>query len=206
MTDQTTNFRPWEAAFLAALREGKGAVAAAAIAGIERSTPYALRRRNARFAREWREAAPAKPGQKSAQNFRRGSQWRKPFLEALAETSNVTAAAARANVPAGTAYKTRRTTPEFRAQWNAALLEGYEHLEMETLHRLRMGVDKDGPRVDLANTLRLLALHKDTVVHARAVREGEDEDAILASLDAKIDAWRARQTDMTGAGGDAPGS
>jgi len=118
--------------------------------------------------------------------------WRGLFLDTLADTSNVSEAARIAGINPGRAYKVRRAEPEFRAQWYAALLEGYDHLEMETLHRLRMGMGGDR-KFDIANALRLLALHRETVARERALREDEDEDAILASLDAKIEAMRARE-------------
>ncbi len=121
------------------------------------------------------------------------AQWRRTFLDALAETSNVRAAARRARIAAGRAYKARRAEPEFRAQWYAALLEGYEHLEMETLHRLRMGTGKDDPKFDIAAALRLLALHRETVARERAFREDEDEQAVLDSIDSFIEDMRQRR-------------
>ncbi|TIX49390.1 hypothetical protein [Alteraurantiacibacter aquimixticola] len=128
--------------------------------------------------------------------------WRKRFLDALAETSNVSAAARVAEVTPSRAYKVRRTEPAFRTQWNEALLEGYEHLEMETLHRLRMGVDsgKEDRKFDIANALRLLSLHSQTVAHERAQRSQQDEDEVLAALNAKIDAMRAREGALKEAG------
>lgn len=122
--------------------------------------------------------------------------WRGLFLDTLAETSNVSAAARAAGVNPSRAYKVRRSEPAFRAKWQEALLEGYEHLEMETLHRLRMGVSggKDDKKFDIANALRLLSLHSQTVAHERAIRDEEDEETILAELNAKIDAMRARET------------
>ncbi len=122
--------------------------------------------------------------------------WRSLFLDTLAETSNVSAAARKAGINPSRAYKVRRIEPAFRTKWQEALLEGYEHLEMETLHRLRMGVSsgKDDRKFDIANALRLLSLHSQTVAHERAIREEEDEEVILAELNAKIDAMRARDT------------
>lgn len=124
-------------------------------------------------------------------------RWRRAFLEALAETSNVTAAAQAAGIPSSRAYRTRRQDPAFARAWHAAVLEGYEYLEMETLHRLRMGTGKDDPKFDIANALRILALHKDSVAQARAGREVRDEEAILASIDAKLEKMRAREENVT---------
>ena len=119
--------------------------------------------------------------------------WRGLFLNRLAETSNVSEAARTAGVNPSRAYKIRRFDPDFAQQWHLALLEGYEHLEMETLDRLRAGVGKDGPKFDITNALRLLALHKDSIARQRALREYDEEDAILATLDARIEQMRARE-------------
>jgi len=134
-----------------------------------------------------------KPQLRENEKERLNRHWRGLFLDKLAETSNVAAAAREAGINPSRAYKVRRCEPDFARQWYEALLEGYEHLELETLHRLRMGTGKDDPKFDIGNALRLLALHKETVARERALRDDEDEDAILASLDAKIEAMRARE-------------
>ncbi|HTN14217.1 MAG TPA: hypothetical protein VL094_05370 [Sphingomonadaceae bacterium] len=147
----------------------------------------------AQAVRRKRARTKIRPEQRRGEKTGLNRHWRSLFLESLAETSNVSAAARVAGIDPSRAYKVRRAEPDFRAQWSAALLEGYEHLEMETLHRLRMGTGKDDPKFDTANALRLLALHHEAVVRQRSLREEEDEDAILASLDAKIAAMAARE-------------
>lgn len=113
--------------------------------------------------------------------------WRAEFLAALAETSNVTAAAATAGVHVSRPYKVRRQEPGFAREWRSALLEGYEYLEMEVLHRMRFGDPKEGDRkFDNATALRLLGLHRDTVAQERAIRENDDITAVRASIDAKL--------------------
>lgn len=119
--------------------------------------------------------------------------WRGLFLDTLAETSNVSEAARRAGASTSRAYKTKQLDPEFRRQWNEALHEGYEHLEMETLHRLRFGTTKEDNRFDIPNALRLLAMHAETVARERARRGHRDKAAVLASLNAKIDKMRERK-------------
>ena len=121
--------------------------------------------------------------------------WRGIFLDTLAETSNVSEAARRAGVNPSRAYKVRRREPAFRELWHAALLEGYEHLEMETLYRLRTGTAKDDNKFDIANALRLLMLHRETVARERALRDAGDKDSVLATLNARIDAMRAREAE-----------
>lgn len=124
--------------------------------------------------------------------------WRSLFLDTLAETSNVSEAARRAGINPGRAYKVRREEGAFRTKWSEALTEGYAHLEMETLHRLRLGTSggKDDTRFDLTNALRLLSLHSQSVAQARALDDDDDEEAILASLNTRIDAMRAREAEI----------
>lgn len=121
------------------------------------------------------------------------SNWRILFIEKLAETSNVAASAEAAGVTAGRAYKLRRSDPDFARAWYEALLEGYDHLEMETLHRLRAGTSKDEPKFDIANALRILAIHRETAARERGRVETRDEGAILASINAKIAKMRVRE-------------
>jgi len=116
--------------------------------------------------------------------------WRTYFLQALAATSNVAASAREAGVSPSRAYKTRRENARFAAEWRAALFEGYEHLEMEVLASLR-GHDPDR-KLDIANAIRLLAAHRDSVAVERAMRGGQDEAAVYAALDDKIETIRQR--------------
>lgn len=120
--------------------------------------------------------------------------WTRTFLAALAETSNVTAAAERAAVTTAHIYKVRREDPEFARQWQGALCEGYDHLEFELLDRIRNGVvtDGEGRKFDNAVGLRLLTAHRESVARERALRDNEDAAAVVAAIDAKIDAMRER--------------
>ena len=110
-----------------------------------------------------------KPQLKKGEDGPLNRHWRGVFLDYLAETSNVTKAAAEAGISPSRAYKIRREETEFAKQWREALLEGYEHLELETLRRLREGTATDGPKFDIANALRLLTLHRETVARAAAL-------------------------------------
>lgn len=122
-------------------------------------------------------------------------RWRAPFLAALAETSNVSAAAAGAGIHSSRAYKARRLDPDFARAWRAALLEGYEHLETELLHRLRFGEAKEAAvKFDNTAALRLLGLHRETVARERAMRENEDLPAVRASIQAKLAQLREQVT------------
>ncbi|MCW1383204.1 hypothetical protein OLX02_10255 [Novosphingobium sp. KCTC 2891] len=113
--------------------------------------------------------------------------WRGAFLAELAATSNVSAASTTAGVHPSRPYKVRRAEPDFARAWRGALLEGYEHLEMEVLHRLRFGEPKDDERkFDNATALRLLGQHRETAARERAMRENEDVALVRASIDAKL--------------------
>jgi hypothetical protein len=116
--------------------------------------------------------------------------WRTPFLQKLAETSNVRASAEYAKISQSRAYKARREDAEFAVRWRAALLEGYEHLELEVLGYLRAA--DTGRKMDVAGALKLLVLHAQTVARERALADNRDEREVLESIDAMIDEMRER--------------
>lgn len=122
------------------------------------------------------------------------TQWKRSFLAALAETSNVTAAADKAGVTTAHVYRVKREEPEFARQWQGALCEGYDNLEFELLDRLRNGIvsDGEGRKFDNAVALRLLGAHRESVGRERALRDNEDAAQIVESLNAKLEAMRER--------------
>ena len=81
----------------------------------------------------------------------------------------------------------------FAPKWSAALLEGYEHLEMETLQRLRFGTPPGETKFDIANALRLLAAHREAAAKEKARQGKRDKATVLASLNAKLDRMRERR-------------
>jgi hypothetical protein len=124
-------------------------------------------------------------------------RWRAAFLGHLAETSNVAASARKAAVVPARAYEARRKDPRFYREWKEALCEGYEHLEMALLQRLREGEIKSaagakrGTRVfDNATALRLLVVHRDAVSRQQALRQHRDSAAILERINQRIDRMR----------------
>lgn len=147
-------------------------------------------------------ADPKSPGARRRPSTARKpafSRWSARFLSELAATSNVTASAKKAGVTTSTAYEARRLDPAFSRAWQDALCEGYDHLEMALLHRLRTGElkpGKDAKRAsrafDNATALRLLAAHRASAALGRAARDNADADAILAAIDAKLDRMRQR--------------
>ena len=117
--------------------------------------------------------------------------WRTYFLQALAETSNVSKSAQAAKVAPSRAYKTRREDADFAAQWREALREGYDHLEMEALGYLRAG--DPTRKFDVASAIRLLTMHRETVAAERARDKGGDEPSALDAIDAMIEQMRQRR-------------
>lgn len=149
--------------------------------GSPAAAPCRARRKRTKISAAARREAAEEPLNK---------HWRGYFLQALAETSNVTAAAAKAGVSPSRAYKLRRDNPDFAAQWQAALQEGYDHLEIEVLGYLR---NPDPARkVDVTAAIRLLAAHREAVARERALADNRDERAVLDSIDAMIDEMRER--------------
>lgn len=145
----------------------------------------------------------SKPSGSRAQDVRGSSKpvrsWRKVFLAELAATSSVTASAKKAQISTARAYEARRHDAEFYREWQEALCEGYDHLEMNLLHRLREGEIKPasgarrGTRVfDNATAFRLLIAHRETAARQRAIHENRNSDAILDAINAKIEKMRER--------------
>ena len=126
-------------------------------------------------------------------------KWMKVFLAALAETSNVSASTKVAGVSTSKAYEARRSDPTFYREWQVALCEGYDNLEMALLHRLLTGEikpaagAKKGVRIfDNSNAMRLLMAHRESAARERALRDNEDSAASLERLNAKLDLMRER--------------
>lgn len=183
----------WEEAYLEGLHSLGKVTHAAASAGITTGPVYRRLKRSDAF-RLAHDAALAAFAEKDAATVRNSearpaaNQWRRNFIDKLAETSNVTASASYASISTREVYRLRRDDPDFAAKWRAALFEGYEHLEMEMLAYLRG--QQTETRLDTANAIRLLAAHRQTVAEIRAIREDDDEQAVLDSIDELIDRMR----------------
>lgn len=191
MQPKTSRRLSWEQDFLASLRKGWSIAKAANAASISPATAYGFRRLNARFAAAWEAAYEAGGRGAKRSRFTRVLQWKKAFLEALAETSSVSASAARVNIPTRTVYRLKREDPEFAAKWLAALREGYDQLEMELLGYLRDPAPER--KMDTAAALRLLAAHRETVERQRAIAPPKDRQAVFDSIDRFIDDIRRRR-------------
>ncbi|WP_264938695.1 hypothetical protein [Sphingomonas caeni] len=101
---------------------------------------------------------------------------RATFLDHLAGSCNVTAAAKAAGVSTESAYALRRREEAFAAEWHAALLAGYAVLETALLGHA-LGRSDDGTvampfgKLDFEAGLRLLAQHRATLT-GKAYRGG----------------------------------
>lgn len=129
-------------------------------------------------------------------------RWTKAFLAALADSSNVAAAARKADIDVSTAYLRRRNDPDFNRQWQVALCEGYDNLEMELLHRLRTGelkavagAKRATRSFDNATALRLLGAHRESAVRERAMRAHVSAAEIREAIDRKVEELRKRVMD-----------
>ena len=120
--------------------------------------------------------------------------WQGLFLDYLAESSNVSESARKAGANPSRAYKLRREDPEFARKWLAALYEGYLHLEMEVVRRLRDGdmQTENADKYDFANAIRLLAAHRDNAARAQAQQRNVSAAEVRASIDRKVEAIRAQ--------------
>ena len=139
-----------------------------------------------------RNRTKIKPQLKEGEGEKLNPHWRGLFLDYLAESSNVTQSAQKAKINPSRAYKVRREEPEFARAWLAALWEGYAHLEMEVLRRLREGDQQAGnsDKYDFANAIRLLGAHRDNVARAQAEQRNVSAAEVRASIDRKVEAIR----------------
>jgi hypothetical protein len=145
---------------------------------------------------------------------RRWVRWtkakRSAFLDHLAGTCNIRAAAALAGMTPPSVYHLRRKDEDFAEEWHKALLVGYEILETELLgHVLAGGGDTilraDGTTIDLDKAIRLLGLHRNSLQGkwkggpklSRA--RPEDTDAAILKKLAAMDRARAREAEEKGA-------
>lgn len=146
--------------FIQALRRGASVEEAARAAGFDASSFYRRRRRDPDFALAWAEAMAAsdaprliRPGNGRRLQLRKTRKLRftaakkDVFLAYFAGTCDLAAAAEAAGVCVDTVRNHRRKDPEFNADCDAALEQGYRHLEEEAVRerlaaqeRLKAGI------------------------------------------------------------------
>lgn len=82
------------------------------------------------------------PGPRARAALTRLGRWRAAFLRHLAESANVTAAAAAAGVDRRTAYELAKADEAFAAAWEESLAEAADALEAEARRRAVAGVER----------------------------------------------------------------
>lgn len=117
------------------------------------------------------------------------------FLQALADTCNVTMACHAAGMSSGAIYPLRKRDPAFRAQWTDALREGYSRLEAALLDRAINGIERPvmygGKQVASVQHysdawgMKMLAHHR---VVAASTDPGSISPDVAAEARAKIEA------------------
>jgi hypothetical protein len=128
---------------------------------------------------------------------------RRVFLDKLALSANVTAAAKAACMATAAVYRQRLIDPQFRADWHAALCEGYARLETELLAEALAPVDAAADDVALRArqykqrlALALLTAHRSAVRGERGgsaqARRADETKGAKARLIATLDAMAAR--------------
>jgi hypothetical protein len=125
------------------------------------------------------------------------------FLSVLAETCNVTLAAAAAGVSVSAAYRRRKADAAFRGAWLEAVGTAYRRLEMVLLERAFVGTEKlvrrrDGSEermVEYPNqlALTLLKMHRDTAAEATTEVAPDDVEEIRERLLDKLERLRKRE-------------
>jgi len=103
---------------------------------------------------------------------------KRKFLDELAGSANVTASAKAAGVASSTVYQHRRTDIAFRLAWDDAIDGAYDMLETMMLNRAidyqRVLLEGDAervrevPQISTADAMRLLKMHRDSVMQRRA--------------------------------------
>ena len=118
-----------------------------------------------------------------------GREWTRQkevaFLSALAETCNVTAAAAAGGVSMGGAYERRKKVAAFRAGWAEAIATAYQQLELAVLDRSLNGTEKITTRKDgseervrdypNAVAMTLLRMHRESATRAAEIAAPQDD-------------------------------
>lgn len=124
------------------------------------------------------------------------------FLTALAETCNVTRAAAEAGLSSRHAYRRRKSHAAFRAAWREAIATAYGKLELAMLERSLNGTErvirrKDGSEERVreypnAIALTLLKMHRDTAIEAETEVSEEQAAEVRQRLFDKLQRLRQR--------------
>ena len=130
----------------------------------------------------------------------RSSDWTRKmgeqFCETLADTCNVTLAAASIERSIGNVYKWRSKDATFRAAWDQALAIGYSRLELMLLERALHGVEKvvvarDGTSSVMREypdrvALTLLRMHRESAALVVEGVDGREHDEACERIIARL--------------------
>jgi len=124
------------------------------------------------------------------------------FVATLADTCNVTLAAASIERSIANVYKWRSKDAGFRAAWDRALAVGYSRLELMLLERALHGVEKvvvarDGSSSVMREypdrvALTLLRMHRETAAMAEESIDGREHDEACERIIAKLSRLKER--------------
>ena len=144
------------------------------------------------------------------------------FLTVLGETCNVSEACRRSKVPMTVVYRRRKMDAGFRAEWLEQLAHAYRRLELVLLERAFNGTERvvtkrDGSEERMREypnniALKLLQMHRESVIEAETETSGEDVHEIRERLVRKLQRLKKRdekekeqrEAQGTGLRGDAP--
>ena len=127
-------------------------------------------------------ASTAKPRNRKVKPKRESwtAEMKRTFLASLAATANVQASIRTIGMSESAVYRLRQRSPEFQAQWLAALREGYARLELMVLERAMNGTQKPiihagqivGQVTEYSDrlALTLLTAHRETVMGESAAK------------------------------------
>lgn len=125
------------------------------------------------------------------------------FVNALADSCNVSAAAREAGVSTSAAYKRRKNNAAFRASWREAIGIAYQRLELILLDRAFNGTEKVTTRRDGSEErmreypnqlgLALLKMHRDVAIEAAPESEPDNIEEIRERLFNKLERLRKRE-------------
>ncbi len=116
------------------------------------------------------------------------------FIETLADTCNVTLAAASIGRSIANVYKWKGKDASFRASWDRALAVGYSRLELMLLER---AVARDGTSSVMREypdrvALTLLRMHRETAAIADESVDGREHDEACERIIAKLGRLKER--------------
>ena len=124
------------------------------------------------------------------------------YVNELAETCNLTLAAAAAGVSVSSARERRKTNARFRASCAEAVGHGYHRLELATLERSLSGTEKITIRKDgseervreypMAVALTLLRMHRETAAEAMSEPDPREVEELRERLFQKLQRLRKR--------------